>query len=241
VIEQIAASEIISKLKWYVKQLLQIENNNSEWLYDLFKFDLGLVSDEELIKYSVPLGTLPEFNELLPNLNTKYQELVIQILNKQTQLIKQYEEQNKAEKERLEKERIRQEIEAERRRQEREEKEKREKEERERETLLKKMEDESNEKADKGIVRTVISLILFGIWYIIIFYPLINEDFDMFDVYPIGFVISFINVIHCIFSIKYLKYLNKTGSQKLLRILFWFSFIFSTFWTIYSFIILNMF
>ena len=97
VIEQIAASDRISKLKWYVKQLLQIDNNNSEWLYDIFKFDLGLVSDEELIKYSVPLGTLPEFNELLPNLITKYQELVIQILNKQTQLIKQKEEQNKAE------------------------------------------------------------------------------------------------------------------------------------------------
>ena len=109
-------SQWLSNLKWYVKQLIQLEGENPVWLFDLFKFELGVVLDDELAHYSVPLSSLNDFNDLLPNLDGANQKRLLDILNKQKRIIRLNEKNKEDELRRIEQERIRREEEEERRR-----------------------------------------------------------------------------------------------------------------------------
>ena len=169
---------ILNTLIWYVKQLIEYDGENANRLYDLFKFELGCIYDEDLVNYSVPLGTIDSFNDLIPNLDKATQTRVIDILNRQTTRIKKEEEKNRKERERLEQERkLKEEEEKKLREEKAKEEEKKEKE--RKELLERKKEKERKEQAiyeyEKGKkTNLILSCISSSIIFIYVFYLLLS-------------------------------------------------------------------
>ncbi len=79
----------IIELKWITKQLMLEEEPTSERTFALFKYDLGCISDNDLVEYSLPLESLDSFNDVLPQLDDMTREKLLKIVDKQ----KQYKEQ----------------------------------------------------------------------------------------------------------------------------------------------------
>ncbi len=100
--------KIISELKWLANQMLLKDTNNFKLIFEIFKFELGCITDNDLINYSIPLEQLKSYTDVLPNLNDYYQSLLLDIVDKQERRIEKENQRLKEEREKaLEEQRIR--------------------------------------------------------------------------------------------------------------------------------------
>lgn len=87
--------------KRYIKQAIQFLNyiikdngETSERLFELYKYNLNCVTDEDLINYPESIENLPTFTEDFMRFDKKHQEKILKIVEKQNSRTKQYSYNN---------------------------------------------------------------------------------------------------------------------------------------------------
>ena len=140
----------LSQAKYYLEQLILENGELPERMFELFKYNLGCVTEKDLIEHPVKLDTLEAFNKVYYTVDPKTQNVLLEILDKQEARFKQKEEE-KRQRERDMKERERRER----------ERRHREEEERKKNTLARK-ELEKDERKKRNLKNTSITFIVFA-------------------------------------------------------------------------------
>ena len=175
----------LSQAKYYLEQLILESGETPDRLYDLFKYNLGCATDEDLIDYPVKLDTLDEFNKALVTLDHDSQENLLQILDKQEKALKTKEE-TRIRLDRTEKERRKKE----------EERKAREEEERKKKLAITKEE----QKAEKKVKSRLTAMIITAIASVI--FSIMNVAGALVGMEFLPFFFIFILIVHIITESK---------------------------------------